>query len=186
MNDRERTTELDRDTDNLSTADLAAAGAERRDATRAEAQAGAGRRDAARAEAQAGAQPRDETRAENQAGAEPRDDTRAETRPGAARRDEPPAEARPDADGEPLFAEQDAGTFRASWQSIQAGFVDEPRRAVEQADKLVAEVIQRLAQVFAAERAALEAVWSAGDVETEQLRVALRRYRSFFDRLLSV
>ncbi|MFN2520509.1 MAG: hypothetical protein ABR525_05630 [Candidatus Limnocylindria bacterium] len=90
-------------------------------------------------------------------------------------------------EAEPLFAKNDADAFRSSWQSIQAGFVDEPRRAVEQADTLVAEVIQRLAKVFADERSTLEAEWSAdGDVETEQLRVALRRYRSFFDRLLSV
>ncbi len=88
---------------------------------------------------------------------------------------------------EPLFAKQDAEAFRTDWKSIQAGFVDEPRRAVEQADKLVAEVIQRLAKVFADERSTLEADWSAaGDVDTEQFRLALRRYRSFFDRLLSV
>jgi len=70
---------------------------------------------------------------------------------------------------------------------VQTGFVDEPRAAVEQADALVAEVMKRLADSFATERQALEQQWSRGDdVSTEELRLALRRYRSFFDRLLSV
>jgi hypothetical protein len=64
--------------------------------------------------------------------------------------------------------------------------VDEPRHAVEQADSLVAEMMQHLAQLFADERSKLEAQWTRGeDVSTEDLRVALQRYRSFFDRLLS-
>jgi len=91
-----------------------------------------------------------------------------------------------DAPAEPLFSGDEAETFRSRWTSIQAGFVDEPRQAVEQADSLVAEVIQRLAQVFAEERSTLEQQWGKGDnVDTEGLRVALRRYRSFFERLLS-
>jgi hypothetical protein len=70
---------------------------------------------------------------------------------------------------------------------IQVGFVDEPRRAVEEADKLVASAIQRLAQVFAAERTKLEGEFKRGDnVSTEDLRVALQQYRSFFSRLLSI
>ncbi|MCU1338336.1 MAG: hypothetical protein JWO19_3917 [Bryobacterales bacterium] len=65
--------------------------------------------------------------------------------------------------------------------------MDEPRHAVEKADELVASVIKRLAEVFAEERGKLEAAWGKGnDVSTEDLRQALRRYRSFFDRLLSV
>jgi hypothetical protein len=87
----------------------------------------------------------------------------------------------------PLFPEKDANDFRTRWTDIQTGFVDEPRRSVEQADALVAEVIKRLADSFAAERTKLEGQWGRGDnVSTEDLRVALRRYRSFFDRLLSV
>jgi hypothetical protein len=75
----------------------------------------------------------------------------------------------------------------ARWTDIQTGFVDEPRRAVEQADALVAEVIKRLANSFAEERIKLEGQWGRGDdVSTENLRVSLRRYRSFFDRLLNV
>ena len=87
----------------------------------------------------------------------------------------------------PLFAPNDAQDFRSRWEKIQIGFVDEPRSAVEQADELVASAIKRLAEVFAAERQKLEAEWDKTDnVSTEDLRIALRRYRSFFDRLLSV
>jgi uncharacterized phosphosugar-binding protein len=87
----------------------------------------------------------------------------------------------------PLFAQNDTQDFRCRWEKIQSGFVDEPREAVEQADELVASAIKRLAEVFATERHKLEAEWGKSDnVSTEELRVALRRYRSFFDRLLSV
>jgi hypothetical protein len=88
----------------------------------------------------------------------------------------------------PLFAADEGQRFRSHWGEIQTDFVDEPRRAVEQADHLVAETIQRITQIFADERARLEREWSRGEdqVSTEDLRLALRRYRSFFDRLLSV
>ena len=87
----------------------------------------------------------------------------------------------------PLFPSEEGQEFRSRWDAIQAGFVDEPRRAVEQADGLVAEMMKRLAQVFADERGKLEEQWSRGDnISTEDLRVGLQRYRSFFDRLLSV
>jgi hypothetical protein len=88
---------------------------------------------------------------------------------------------------EPLFAANDTQDFRSRWEKIQIGFVDEPRKAVEQADELVASAIKRLAEVFASEREKLEAEWDKNDnISTEDLRVALRRYRSFFNRLLSV
>src|ERR1700689_2935157 len=87
----------------------------------------------------------------------------------------------------PLFAQSDTQDFRSRWEKIQIGFVDEPRRAVEQADELMAGPIGRLGGVFAAERHKLEGEWGKADnVSTEDLRVALRRYRSFFDRLVSV
>jgi hypothetical protein len=87
----------------------------------------------------------------------------------------------------PLFPTGDAEGFRSRWTEVQVGFVDEPRTAVEQADSLVAEMMKRLAQVFADERGKLEEQWSRGDdISTEDLRVALQRYRSFFDRLLQV
>jgi hypothetical protein len=87
----------------------------------------------------------------------------------------------------PLFAPNDTLDFRSRWEKIQIGFVDEPRTAVVQADELVANAVKRLAEVFATERQKLETEWGKADnVSTEDLRVALRRYRSFFDRLLSV
>jgi hypothetical protein len=87
----------------------------------------------------------------------------------------------------PLFSPEEAKDFRARWDAIQVSFVDEPRSAVQQADSLVAVTMKRLAEMFAAERTRLEGQWGRGDsVSTEDLRLALRRYRSFFGRLLSV
>lgn len=87
----------------------------------------------------------------------------------------------------PLFNPDDAQSLRSHWDEVQAGFVDDPRRAVQDADSLVAEVIKRLADTFAEERSKMEQQWGSGEnVSTEDLRMALRRYRSFFDRLLSI
>jgi hypothetical protein len=88
----------------------------------------------------------------------------------------------------PLFSPGEAQEFRVRWDAIQAGFVDEPRRAVEQADNLVAGTMKRLAEIFADERSKLEGQLDRGEsvVSTENLRLALRRYRSCFGRLLSV
>jgi hypothetical protein len=86
-----------------------------------------------------------------------------------------------------LLAENAESEFRAAWDKIQVSFVDEPRKAVEQADSLVAQVMQHIARTFSDERKNLEAQWSRGDnVSTEDLRIALQRYRTFFTRLLSV
>jgi hypothetical protein len=86
----------------------------------------------------------------------------------------------------PLLAAEDAEGFRARWTDIQTGFVDAPRRAVEQADALVAELMQHLARTFADERGRLERQWDRGDdVPTDNLRDAFQRYRSFFERLLA-
>ena len=91
-----------------------------------------------------------------------------------------------DAQRQPLLPQDQAERYRSEWQRIQAGFVDEPRKSVEEADRLVADLMQRLAAVFSDERAQLEKQWDSGDdVSTEDLRVGLTRYRSFFDRLLS-
>lgn len=91
------------------------------------------------------------------------------------------------ADEAPLFPPDEAGQLQDRWQEVQASFVDEPRRAVQQADELVAGAIKRLAQTFADERSQLEGQWDRGDeVSTEDLRVALQKYRSFFGRLLAV
>ena len=76
--------------------------------------------------------------------------------------------------------------FQGRWDGVQARFVDDPRSAVEEADTLVASLMQELANGFARERDGLESQWSRGeDVSTEDLRVVLQRYRSFFRRLLS-
>ena len=86
-----------------------------------------------------------------------------------------------------LFPEHETTAFRERWTAIQAAFVDEPRDAVQHADELVADTIKRLTDQFAESRLGLERAWSQrGDVSTEDLRQALRRYRSFFDRLLSM
>jgi hypothetical protein len=86
----------------------------------------------------------------------------------------------------PLFNEGEINNFRSRWGSVQTEFVDDPRRAVQEADQLVATVIQRLAEGFANERTSLEKQWDRGDnVSTEDLRVALQRYRTFFGRLLN-
>ena len=86
-----------------------------------------------------------------------------------------------------LFPAEEAQTFRSRWEAIQTGFVDEPRKAVEQADALVAETITRLSTGFTGQRTELEREWArGGEVSTEDLRQALRHYRSFFDRLLTV
>ena len=87
----------------------------------------------------------------------------------------------------PLFSESEMQEFRSQWTRIQTCFVGEPRGTVKDADKLVAAVMQRLAEGFANERSGLEKQWDRGDnVSTEDLRLALQRYRSFFDRLLKL
>ena len=87
----------------------------------------------------------------------------------------------------PLFSASEMTDFRSQWSTVQTGFVDEPPQTVAEADKLVASVMQRLAEGFANERSGLEKQWDRGDnVSTEDLRVALQRYRSFFDRLLKL
>jgi len=115
------------------------------------------------------------------AGREDAKDTADVARQQVDRRDEG------DDGAEPLFPSEETQQLRDRWHSIQAGFVDEPRKAVENADSLVAATMKRLAEIFAGERDRLESQWDRGDdVSTEDLRVALRRYRSFFDRLLSM
>src|SRR5262245_51545122 len=110
--------------------------------------------------------------------ARPSSDGRDVKRPGNGAPGEPHA---------PLFVQSDAEGLRAQWNDVQAGFVDQPRSAVERADKLVAEVMKRLAESFSRERDNLDRQWDHGDnVTTEDLRLVLQRYRSFFDRLLSL
>ncbi|MFF9408532.1 hypothetical protein ACF1B0_23865 [Streptomyces anandii] len=85
-----------------------------------------------------------------------------------------------------LLTADEEQSFRDRWQEIQGRFVDDPREAVHSADGLVADVMRTLATTFARHKQDLEGQWSQGErVDTEELRRALRRYRSFFNRLLS-
>jgi hypothetical protein len=107
-------------------------------------------------------------------------------------RPQPPRMAQPDGADEslaPLFTPEAARDFRASWDAVQIGFVDDPQRAVRQADELVRQMLQNLSQTFSQERAGLDARGDdavADAASTEKLRVALRRYRAFMQRLLSL
>jgi hypothetical protein len=90
-------------------------------------------------------------------------------------------------DNAPLLSHEFSQRLQSDWTSVQASFVDEPRQAVQRADELVAVAIKQIAETFARERSGLEAQWDReGEVSTEDLRVALTRYRSFFHRLLSM
>ena len=84
-----------------------------------------------------------------------------------------------------LLNREESEHFRTCWNEIQGKFVDEPRSAVEQADELVTEVIELITEMFNNEHRSLEAQWNKGnDVSTEDLRIALQRYRSFFNSLV--
>jgi hypothetical protein len=111
--------------------------------------------------------------------AQPADTTLAgQTRPREA--------GRGDAAADVLFDESDAARFRDRWREVQTGFVDDPKRAVQDADVLVAELMQNLASAFSERKRLLEDQWREGaDAETEDLRLALRSYRSFLDQLLA-
>lgn len=87
-----------------------------------------------------------------------------------------------------LFPPDAASEFRSRWDAVQIGFVDDPRKAVREADELVAQVMKSLADSFANARAGFESEFNqeAGNTSTESLRVVLQRYRSFFQRLLSL
>jgi hypothetical protein len=91
-----------------------------------------------------------------------------------------------DGDMQLLFDEQDATSFRERWEQVQSRFVDDPREAVAEADNLVSDVTQSLATRFADQRSGLEQQWSKGeDVQTEDLRQTMQRYRTLFERLLA-
>jgi hypothetical protein len=93
----------------------------------------------------------------------------------------------PIADPLPLFSQSELEEFQSQWSSIRAGFVDEPRRRVEDADRLVGAVMRHLTSGFASERSGLDAKWNHGDdVSTEDLRMALQRYCAFFEKLLAL
>lgn len=88
---------------------------------------------------------------------------------------------------ETLFADDELAGLRARWNTVQAGFVDDPEDCVQKADGLVADLVQQLTTGFGQARSRLEEQWARGEqASTEDLRIALKQYRSFFDRLLSV
>lgn len=88
---------------------------------------------------------------------------------------------------EPLFEDDESEKFRTQWLNIQSKFVDNPRESVREADDLVAGVLKSVTMGFHNRRTSLEKQWNNGDhVSTEDLRLALKRYRSFFDRLLTL
>ncbi|MGE5691645.1 MAG: hypothetical protein ACM33B_13910 [Pseudomonadota bacterium] len=88
---------------------------------------------------------------------------------------------------QPVLSEEDAAELRSRWEQLQAKFVDEPQDVVREADALVADVFDHVTRTFARERETLEQQWNQGEeASTEELRVALQRYRSFFERLLAV
>ncbi|OKK17580.1 hypothetical protein AMK16_22560 [Streptomyces sp. CB00455] len=90
-----------------------------------------------------------------------------------------------DAD-EPLLGSGETEDLRTKWSEIQGRFVDDPQDAVRSADSLVAEVMQTLAATFSSHKQGLEGQWDRGEqVATEDLRLALQHYRSFFNRLLN-
>jgi hypothetical protein len=106
-------------------------------------------------------------------------DGSADARPGGGRHGTGDGDEAP-----PLIDEEKVTGFRDRWQNVQTGFVDDPQQAVREADELVAAVISALATTFAEHKSELEGQWQHGEPATEDLRVALRRYRSFFDQLL--
>lgn len=88
---------------------------------------------------------------------------------------------------ESLFADDQLSGFRSRWNEIQVGFVDDPRQAVEQADALVSDLVEQLTAGFSEARSRLEDQWTQGEeASTEDLRIALTRYRAFFKRLLEI
>jgi hypothetical protein len=97
-----------------------------------------------------------------------------------------PAETEPSTD-KTLFAHEDLSGLRSRWDDVQAAFVDDPKECVQKADALVAEVVEQLTTGFSEVRSRLEAQWARGEeASTEDLRIALKRYREFFQRLLAV
>jgi hypothetical protein len=126
------------------------------------------------------------TETEREPEREPDTETAHEPRAATATEDRPSSTGDVAADSPDLLPRDENTEFQSRWETIQTGFVDEPRQTVEQADELVAQVMKRLAEGFAQERDRLEQQWGRGeDVSTEDLRIALQRYRSFFQRLLA-
>lgn len=106
---------------------------------------------------------------------------------GAASRPGRPTAAPLAEDDAPVFADDERTTFQQQWRELQGTFVDEPRQAVEQADELVSSIMKTLTDTLTQHKQRLEGQWNGGDeVQTEDLRLALRRYRTLFNQLLTI
>jgi len=122
--------------------------------------------------------------AEQQESTELQEQGEHETKAREAERNEDAPET---GDDQELFRDDELQSFRSRWDEVQGRFVDEPREAVQKADDLVSDLVEKLTSGFAETRSGLEEQWNEGeDASTEDLRVALMRYRSFFQRLLEV
>ncbi len=100
---------------------------------------------------------------------------------------ERPTQERPTEERQTLFADGERSDLHTRWAELQAAFVDDPRDCVQKADALVSDVVERLTAGFTEARSRLEEQWARGEeVSTENLRIALKRYREFFERLLAV
>jgi hypothetical protein len=125
-----------------------------------------------------------EETAEQQESPELQEQAEHETKANEADRNE---EATGTGDDQDLFRDNELQSFRSRWDEVQGRFVDEPRESVQKADDLVSDLVDRLTSGFAETRSGLEDQWNKGeDASTEDLRVALMRYRAFFQRLLQV
>jgi hypothetical protein len=123
--------------------------------------------------------PREHPDDERDERSQPRMEERAPENTAPASRSEDPLE--------PLFEDDAAAKFRTRWLAIQSKFVDDPRDSVKQADDLVADIIKNVTMNFADRRIGLEKQWNSGEnISTEDMRVTLKRYRSFFERLLTL
>jgi hypothetical protein len=115
-----------------------------------------------------------------------RDERKDRTENASIDRNEADLRTEDDPASTPLLASEETASFDTRWREVQVAFVDEPRQAVERADQLVEELMERLTSSFSRQRGELEETWDRGDdVSTEDLRQALTRYRSFFQRLLA-
>jgi hypothetical protein len=124
------------------------------------------------------------TRTETSTG--PTDSSPMPTEPSTAGTDSPIGGAQISAE-ETLFGDDDLPGLRVRWDEVQSAFVDDPRECVQMADALVSDFVERLTIGFAEARSRLEAQWARGEqASTEDLRLALKRYREFFERLLAV
>lgn len=136
--------------------------------------------------------PRDEMEHEQSERSEEREPIERNEQRMEERREQRGSEQRPTAgtpheELEPLFEEEAAKKFRSRWQVIQGKFVDDPRDSVKQADELVADILKSVTMSFAERRISLEKQWNSGEnISTEDMRVTLKRYRSFFERLLTL